>query len=81
MKVSNNGKKEVSKYWNPNFNQQKENMPFSEAVGLAREALIKSVGLRLRADVPIAFCLSGGIDSNALIAIAKKAPNDLEEKR
>ncbi len=72
MKVSNDGKKEVSKYWNPNFNQQKENMPFSEAVGLAREALIKSVGLRLRADVPIAFCLSGGIDSNALIAIAKK---------
>ncbi|MSP11130.1 MAG: asparagine synthase (glutamine-hydrolyzing) [Pelagibacteraceae bacterium] len=72
MKVFNDGRKEVSKYWNPNFNQQKENMSFSEAVGLAREALIKSVGLRLRADVPIAFCLSGGIDSNALIAIAKK---------
>ena len=34
--------------------------------------MINSVEKRLRADVSIAFCLSGGIDSNALIGIAKK---------
>ena len=47
-------------------------MSFDEAVAAARERLIRSVELRLRADVPLAFCMSGGVDSNALIAIAKR---------
>jgi asparagine synthase (glutamine-hydrolysing) len=48
-------------------------MSYEEAVCGTRDRLIKAVELRLRADVPIAFCLSGGIDSNALIGIAKRA--------
>jgi asparagine synthase (glutamine-hydrolysing) len=35
-----------------------------------RMALYQCVALRTRSDVPLAFCLSGGIDSNALLAIA-----------
>ena len=31
----------------------------------------QTVKLRLRSDVPLAFCMSGGIDSNSLISIAK----------
>jgi asparagine synthase (glutamine-hydrolysing) len=30
------------------------------------------VEIRLRADVPLAFCMSGGVDSNALISIARR---------
>ena len=30
-----------------------------------------SVQLRLKIDVPLAFCMSGGVDSNSLISIAK----------
>ena len=37
-----------------------------------KERLYKSLEIRLRSDVPMAFCLSGGIDSNALVAIAKR---------
>jgi len=46
-------------------------MTEAQAVAGAREALIRSVGLRLGADAPLAFCMSGGVDSNALIGIAK----------
>tara|TARA_B100000282_G_scaffold242449_1_gene185468 strand:+ start:8980 stop:10821 length:1842 start_codon:yes stop_codon:yes gene_type:complete len=37
--------------------------------------LENSLKLRLRSDVPVAFCLSGGIDSSALVSIAKKKFN------
>ena len=47
-------------------------MSYQEAVQGAKERLYKSLEIRLRSDVPMAFCLSGGIDSNALVAIAKR---------
>ena len=50
-------------------------MNFHEAVEGAREKLIRSVKLRLRSDVPIAFQMSGGVDSNSLISVAKKVFN------
>jgi len=49
-----------------------EDMSFADAVRGTRERLIRSVELRLRADVPLAFCMSGGIDSNSLICIARR---------
>lgn len=60
------------RYWTPRFDRYDEGMGFAQAAEAARARLIDSVRLRLRADVPIAFCLSGGVDSNALIAIAKR---------
>ena len=48
-------------------------MTREEAVAGARERLIRSVELRLRADVPLAFCLSGGVDSVGLAGIATRA--------
>jgi len=57
-------------YWNPAF-EQDESLTYESAVSGVREALIHSVRLRLRADVPLAFCMSGGIDSNSLISIAR----------
>lgn len=58
------------RYWQPIF-QPDDSMTYEDAVKGARSALIQSVKLRLRADVPLAFCMSGGIDSNSLISIAK----------
>lgn len=61
-------------YWQYKTTIQND-MSLSEAIDLSRNALIQSVKLRLRADVPLAFCMSGGVDSNALLAIAKKVFN------
>ena len=47
-------------------------MKLDDAIEGTRHHLLKSVELRLRADVPIAFCLSGGVDSSGLVSIAKK---------
>ena len=57
-------------YWTPACGCEQE-MSFEDAVAGTRERLIQAVKIRLRADVPLAFCMSGGIDSNALISIAK----------
>jgi asparagine synthase (glutamine-hydrolysing) len=58
------------RYWNPDLNYDDASMSFQDAVHEARHLLTSSVSVRLRSDVPIAFCLSGGIDSNALVSIA-----------
>lgn len=70
VKVNSNGAS-IERYWKPSFNPTKF-LDHEEAVHAVRAELINSVKLRLRADVPLAFCLSGGIDSNALIGAAVK---------
>jgi asparagine synthase (glutamine-hydrolysing) len=57
-------------YWQPPAVREHD-MSFEDAVAGTRERLIRSVELRLRADVPLAFCMSGGVDSLSLISIAR----------
>ena len=46
---------------------------FDEAV---RERLFESVALRLRSDVPVGTCLSGGLDSSSVVTIASRLRAD-----
>ena len=73
ISYNNNLQKSNSKYWSPCITRDFENIEQSKKE--IRESLIKSVELRMRSDVPIAFFLSGGIDSNAIISIAKNILN------
>lgn len=68
------GTQEQRAYWQPQF-YENESMSYEDAVDGTRESLVRAVTLRLRADVPMAFCMSGGVDSNTLISIAKKVCN------
>jgi len=70
LRIDSGGTQTTRKYWQPQCDID-ESMTREDAVAGARERLIRSVELRLRADVPIAFCMSGGVDSNSLISIAK----------
>lgn len=70
VNIDSTGREVTSKYWVPEFSQD-TGMTYPQAVAGTRDALIDSVRQRLRADVPLAFCMSGGVDSNALISIAK----------
>lgn len=69
-----NGEKKHHKYWNPEY-QINHQMSYQDAVEQTKSALIEAVRIRLRADVPLAFCMSGGIDSNSLISIARNVLN------
>jgi len=74
LMIDVNGKRSEYRYWTPKFCPD-DSMTYVDAVEGARAELIKAVKLRLRADVPLAFCMSGGVDSNSLISIAKKQFN------
>jgi len=74
LRINAAGEEDQPRYWSPRY-EQNDAMTYDEAVAGARERLIRSVELRLRADVPLAFCMSGGVDSNALISIAKRKFN------
>jgi asparagine synthase (glutamine-hydrolysing) len=56
------------RYWRLAYNPTP--MTGDDALEGVRENLYRAMELRLRADVPIAFCLSGGVDSTALASIA-----------
>jgi asparagine synthase (glutamine-hydrolysing) len=69
--LSADGNEHRARYWHPQPKEDRS-LSYPDAVKATRDALIRSVEIRLRADVPLAFCMSGGIDSNSLIATAKK---------
>src|SRR5690606_17677422 len=71
LHLDSNGEERSERYWVPRL-EPATALNETDQARLVRETLIKSVELRLRADVPVAFCLSGGVDSNSLIAIAKR---------
>lgn len=60
-------------YWKPERREVK--MSIDEAIEETRRRLIESMRIRLRSDVPVAFCLSGGVDSAGLVSIASKEFN------
>ena len=65
------GTQQKQKYWEPKL-QIREDWTFTDAVEATREELTRAVRVRMRSDVPLSFCQSGGIDSNSLISIASR---------
>ncbi len=61
----------TKKYWNLKYKQNK-NLSLNQCIKLTKKKLIDSIGLRLRADVPVAVCLSGGVDSSIIASVAVK---------
>ena len=64
----------IKKYWNVD-KKEKLIKRDDELIEEARDLLFNSIKIRLRSDVPLAFCLSGGVDSGSLVSIAAKKFN------
>ncbi len=69
LRIKPGGALEQRRYWKPTLKIDNR-ITFDSAVSSVKEKLIDAVEIRMRSDVPIGFCLSGGIDSNALVGIA-----------
>lgn len=53
-------------YWSPSLLSESD-LSFAEAAGELRDRFARSVRLHMRSDVPVGACLSGGVDSTAIV--------------
>lgn len=67
--LANGGHIQSGRYWDLDFARQGEHAPLQhdDAVEAVRASVDEAIRLRLRADVPVAYYLSGGIDSSAML--------------
>ncbi|WP_332448913.1 asparagine synthase (glutamine-hydrolyzing) [Methanoculleus sp.] len=67
--VSEGGIGEPERYWDVVMNGASRGAGDDEAARRVRDLLTDAVRLRLRSDVPVGTCLSGGIDSSTVTAL------------
>lgn len=63
-------KMKILPYWQPKF--QPSHLEDSKLIKGIQDALIESVNVHMRSDVPIGAFLSGGIDSSFIVSLAKE---------
>jgi asparagine synthase (glutamine-hydrolysing) len=70
----------ITKYWDLRAAMESADVP-GDPVAAYREQLRDAVGLRLRSDVPVGTCLSGGLDSSSIVCTVERAAaaGDVEE--
>lgn len=68
-------KVENKKWYNLLF-ENKLSIEGADPVSLVRDLVFKTVERQLRSDVPLAFALSGGLDSSALVCVARNLMPD-----
>lgn len=81
LTIDSDGHETMERYWDWSFPPAAQTSPariggsIEEATMQLRELLVDAVRLQLRADVPVAAYLSGGLDSSGIVALARRFGN------
>lgn len=67
-------------YWNLDFNGEIEDNATKEECASFKRLFENSVKLRLRSDVPVGSCLSGGLDSSAIVCTIDNLKEDAQKQ-
>ncbi|MGY6214041.1 asparagine synthase (glutamine-hydrolyzing) [Methylolobus aquaticus] len=62
----------IWRYWDVRPSGDYASLSEPEAVALFRDLLTDAVRIRMRSDVPVGSCLSGGLDSSAIVSLVRK---------
>ncbi|RUQ38286.1 MAG: asparagine synthase (glutamine-hydrolyzing) [Candidatus Competibacteraceae bacterium] len=62
----------IWRYWDVQPNADHARLSETEAIARFRELLTDAVRIRMRSDVPVGSCLSGGLDSSAIVSLVRK---------
>lgn len=68
----NTGNFRIYRYYSLDRQSGLEHLNINEAAALYGQSLQKSIELRLRSDVPVGTCLSGGLDSSSIATLAAR---------
>ena len=69
----------IHEFWQlPSQRLKETELSIGEGVKQFKELLSNAIELRMRADVPVGFQLSGGMDSSSLVALAAQSGNRLK---
>jgi len=60
----------MDSYWQPNVTESRHTRAFEDNVEEFGSLFKNAVELQMRADVPVACCLSGGLDSTSVVSVA-----------
>lgn len=73
--IGQDGSMDPIAYWRlPEHRLSERDLSVQEATSELKSRLFDAVRIRMRADVPVGFELSGGLDSSALVAMASQVP-------
>ncbi|MDA9657653.1 asparagine synthetase B family protein, partial [Alphaproteobacteria bacterium] len=71
----NEKKLHVERYYELSIDYSLKNIDEEESISLFSNSLTRAINIRLRSDVPVGTCLSGGLDSSSVASLASNSFN------